>query len=173
MSRSQFFLKHVAEPNIWTINWYQVNFQGTGCNAAYLEYLENVDKWEGEKQEPKQVRTENVTPFLLCVTWDWKAARKKISAVWISAFQVVIDIEWGAFGDNGSLDFSKSEFDSIIDQHSNHKGSFTFVSVVVFTWNSLKGFFLSQQIRLCTSIIPGTRSYLVGITLATWPDSFC
>ena len=29
---------------------------GTGCNAAYLETLENVDKWDGEKDYPNQVR---------------------------------------------------------------------------------------------------------------------
>ncbi len=40
-------------------------------------------------------------------------------------FQVVIDTEWGAFGDNGSLDFIKTEFDKIVDLHSNHVGSFT------------------------------------------------
>ena len=39
--------------------------------------------------------------------------------------QVVIDIEWGAFGDNGSLDFCKTEFDKEVDKHSNHIGSFT------------------------------------------------
>ena len=32
-----------------------MSFTGTGCNAAYLEDLENVDKWEGEKNHPKQV----------------------------------------------------------------------------------------------------------------------
>ena len=41
--------------------------------------------------------------------------------------QVVIDIEWGAFGDNGSLDFTKTQFDPIIDKNSNHIGSFTYV----------------------------------------------
>lgn len=40
--------------------------------------------------------------------------------------QVVIDTECGAFGDNGSLDFFKSEEDFLLDKHSNHIGSFTF-----------------------------------------------
>ena len=39
--------------------------------------------------------------------------------------QVVIDLESGAFGDNGSLDFIKTEFDRTIDLNSNHVGSFT------------------------------------------------
>ena len=29
---------------------------GTGCNAAYLESLDNVEKWVGEKTSPYQVR---------------------------------------------------------------------------------------------------------------------
>jgi len=66
---------------------------GTGCNAAYVEKINNVEKWE-DKDEVTDV--------------------------------VVIDIEWGAFGDNGSLDFTKTEFDEVIDAHSNWKGSFTF-----------------------------------------------
>ena len=34
-------------------------------------------------------------------------------------------MESGAFGDNGSLDFMKTEYDFVIDKHSNHVGSFT------------------------------------------------
>jgi Hexokinase len=42
-------------------------------------------------------------------------------------FQVVIDIEWGAFGDNGVLDFIKTEFDKEVDKNSLLVGSFTLV----------------------------------------------
>lgn len=38
---------------------------------------------------------------------------------------VIIDIEWGAFGDNGTLDFLKTEFDRILDQRSLLVSSFT------------------------------------------------
>jgi len=41
--------------------------------------------------------------------------------------QVVVDIEWGAFGDNGSLDFIRSAYEKEVDLHSNHVGSFTYV----------------------------------------------
>lgn len=37
---------------------------------------------------------------------------------------MVIDIEWGAFGDNGSLDFIKTKYDAAVDAHSNHVGSY-------------------------------------------------
>lgn len=40
---------------------------------------------------------------------------------------VIIDIEWGAFGDNGSLDFIRSEFDNQLDSSSLLVNSFTYV----------------------------------------------
>lgn len=40
--------------------------------------------------------------------------------------EVVIDVEWGAFGDNGVLDFIKTDFDKEVDQNSLLVGSFTF-----------------------------------------------
>lgn len=40
--------------------------------------------------------------------------------------EVVIDVEWGAFGDNGVLDFMKTEFDREVDRNSLLAGSFTF-----------------------------------------------
>lgn len=40
--------------------------------------------------------------------------------------EVVVDIEWGAFGDNGVLDFMKTEFDELVDHGSLLVKSFTF-----------------------------------------------
>lgn len=81
---------------------------GTGCNAAYVEKVSNVDKWQGSVDDDAEV---------------------------------VIDIEWGAFGDNGSLDFMKTEFDREIDRHSNHIGSFTFEKLFA-------GHYLGDLVRL-------------------------
>ena len=39
--------------------------------------------------------------------------------------QVIIDVEWGAFGDNGVLDFIKTEFDRENDANSLIRNSFT------------------------------------------------
>lgn len=39
---------------------------------------------------------------------------------------VAVDIEWGAFGDNGRIDFIKTPFDIAVDAESLLKGSFTF-----------------------------------------------
>ncbi|KAG8228011.1 hypothetical protein J437_LFUL003646 [Ladona fulva] len=40
--------------------------------------------------------------------------------------EVIIDIEWGAFGDNGVIDFMKTEFDREVDNKSLLVNSFTF-----------------------------------------------
>lgn len=36
--------------------------------------------------------------------------------------QVVINTEWGAFGDNGTLEFIRTEYDRTIDKHSLNPG---------------------------------------------------
>ncbi|XP_068624664.1 hexokinase-4-like isoform X2 [Battus philenor] len=49
----------------------------------------------------------------------WEAARGR-------GRDVLVDIEWGAFGDNGCLDFLKTEFDREVDDNSLLANSFTF-----------------------------------------------
>ncbi|GFR30106.1 hexokinase type 2 [Trichonephila clavata] len=66
---------------------------GTGCNAAYFEKVERIEKWEGKHP---------------------------------GIDEVIIDIEWGAFGDNGVLDFMKTEIDKDVDEASLLVNSFTF-----------------------------------------------
>ncbi|CAN7984507.1 unnamed protein product [Ixodes pacificus] len=66
---------------------------GTGSNACYLEKIEKIEKWEGDKT---------------------------------GIHEVVIDVEWGAFGDNGVLNFIKTEFDRAVDDNSLLVNSFTF-----------------------------------------------
>ena len=39
--------------------------------------------------------------------------------------QVIINMEWGAFGDNGCVDFLKTELDHKVEKQSNHVGSYT------------------------------------------------
>ncbi|XP_014663382.1 PREDICTED: hexokinase-1-like [Priapulus caudatus] len=81
---------------------------GTGFNACYVEKLENVEKWDGDYEEPRQV---------------------------------LIDTEMGAFGDNGVLDFFKTEYDFEVDQVSNHVHSFTFEKM-------FSGHYLGEVVRL-------------------------
>ncbi|XP_064487173.1 hexokinase-2-like [Ornithodoros turicata] len=68
---------------------------GTGSNACYLEKLDRIEKWEGERCDEE-------------------------------SDEVVIDIEWGAFGDNGVLNFIKTDFDKALDENSLLVNSFTF-----------------------------------------------
>jgi hexokinase len=69
---------------------------GTGCNAAYLEKKANVSRWGTTAQ-----LSSNCT-------------------------EVVIDTEMGAFGDNGCIDFVKTEFDRKVDEESLLPNSFSF-----------------------------------------------
>lgn len=62
---------------------------GTGTNACYVEKLEKVGLWDGDKSGPSQV---------------------------------VINTEWGAFGDNGCLDFIRTSSDYQIDRESINPG---------------------------------------------------
>ncbi|KAL2715744.1 hexokinase-1-like [Vespula squamosa] len=57
---------------------------------------------------------------------------------------VVIDIEWGAFGDNGVLDFIKTEFDRENDANSLLVNSFTFEKYI-------SGKYLGEIVRIVLS----------------------
>jgi len=69
---------------------------GTGSNACYLEKVERVHKWTNREEFDNN----NVS-------------------------QVIIDMECGAFGDNGVIDFAKTQFDKDLDQESLFPNSFT------------------------------------------------
>ncbi|GAB1607890.1 hexokinase-2-like [Argonauta hians] len=62
---------------------------GTGCNACYMEHLDNVETVSLEDDQPKQV---------------------------------IINTEWGAFGDNGCLDIVRTEYDRELDTYSINPG---------------------------------------------------
>ncbi|CAH0599235.1 unnamed protein product [Chrysodeixis includens] len=49
----------------------------------------------------------------------WEAAHERVQ-------DVCVDVEWGAFGDNGCLDFFRTEFDKEVDANSLLATSFTF-----------------------------------------------
>lgn len=57
------------------------------------------------------------------------------------AKQVCIDIEWGAFGDKGSLDFIRTRFDDRLDETSLLPGSYTFEKYI-------GGKYLGELVRL-------------------------
>ncbi|KAL4232598.1 hypothetical protein ACF0H5_007288 [Mactra antiquata] len=84
---------------------------GTGSNAAFVEYVKNIEKWD------------------TCYKDD------------DTSELVVINCEFGAFGDNGCLDFMKTEFDHELDVHSNHPHSYTFEKLYA-------GHYLGELVRL-------------------------
>ncbi|XP_071439934.1 hexokinase-4-like [Hetaerina americana] len=55
--------------------------------------------------------------------------------------EVIIDTEWGAFGDNGVLDFMKTEFDKEVDDNSLLARTFTFEKYI-------SGKYLGEIVRL-------------------------
>ena len=62
---------------------------GTGTNACYMESLDNVPKWTGDQNDPREV---------------------------------IINTEWGAFGDNGSWNHLRTAFDEKVDRESINPG---------------------------------------------------
>ncbi|KAK6052524.1 Hexokinase, partial [Cooperia oncophora] len=61
---------------------------GTGTNACYMERLENVPKMKGEWEN------DGFPP------------------------EIIINMEWGAFGDDGSINFVVTEYDKYVDSTS-------------------------------------------------------
>lgn len=65
----------------------------------------------------------SILSFFLSLYTRHKSIHKLL--IWFSLLQVIIDIEWGAFGDNGVLDFIKTDFDRENDANSLIVNSFT------------------------------------------------
>ncbi|XP_049267869.1 hexokinase-2-like [Rhipicephalus sanguineus] len=99
---------------------------GTGSNGCYLEKTEKVQKLEAEPERLKDAPSE-----------------------------VIVNVEWGAFGDNGVVDFVKTELDRRVDDQSLHPGSFTFEKLV-------SGEFLGDIVRQMLVELVSRRALLEG-----------
>lgn len=77
--------------------------------------------------------------------------------------EVIIDIEWGAFGDNGVLDFMKTKYDEIVDQGSLLVNSFTFEKL-------LAGRYIGEIVKQILLTLMEKEVLLPGATLkpADW-----
>ncbi|ALC42600.1 Hex-C [Drosophila busckii] len=82
---------------------------GTGCNACYVEHVDNV-----ELMDPAYKRKQK---------------------------QVIINIEWGAFGESGQLDFVRTEHDRKIDEKSINRSEQLFEKMT-------SGMYLGELVRL-------------------------
>ncbi|XP_025190959.1 hexokinase type 2-like [Melanaphis sacchari] len=80
---------------------------GTGCNACYVEKVENVELFDGEKIKP----------------------------------HVIVNTEWGAFGDDGKLDAVRTKYDREIDEYSLNPGQQRFEKMI-------SGMYMGEIVRL-------------------------
>ncbi|XP_064631401.1 hexokinase-2-like isoform X8 [Lineus longissimus] len=55
--------------------------------------------------------------------------------------QVIINTEWGAFGDSGCLDFIRTEYDADVDKHSHNPGQQLFEKMI-------SGMYMGEIVRL-------------------------
>lgn len=81
---------------------------GTGTNCCYVEDIDKVELWDGDKGEPKQV---------------------------------IINTEWGAFGDNGVLNFLRNSVDQRLDAESLNPGHQLFEKMI-------SGMYMGELVRL-------------------------
>ncbi|XGW23448.1 hypothetical protein V3C99_005575, partial [Haemonchus contortus] len=73
---------------------------GTGTNASYMEDTEAIVKGLHDASEPYHHK------------------------------QMIIDIEWGGFGDRGDAEYIRTQYDRIVDERSDHPGSYCFDKLV-------------------------------------------
>lgn len=62
----------------------------------------------------------------------------------ISPKQVIVNTEWGAFGDNGVIDFVRSEYDEMVDVNSLNKGKQLFEKMI-------SGMYMGELVRCVLS----------------------
>lgn len=84
---------------------------GTGTNACYMEKLENVHKMKGE--------------------WENDGLPNEI----------IINMEWGAFGDDGCLQFVYTDYDKTVDQTSINPGKQLFEKMI-------SGMYMGELVRI-------------------------
>ncbi|KAL5237765.1 hypothetical protein ACI65C_005175 [Semiaphis heraclei] len=80
---------------------------GTGCNACYVEKVENAELFDGDKTKS----------------------------------HVIVNCEWGAFGDDGKLDAIRTKYDMDIDENSLNPGQQRFEKMI-------SGMYMGEIVRL-------------------------
>uniref|UniRef100_A0A8R1XX56 Phosphotransferase n=1 Tax=Onchocerca volvulus TaxID=6282 RepID=A0A8R1XX56_ONCVO len=85
---------------------------GTGTNACYMEKLSNCPKFKKYEFDKDKYPKE-----------------------------MIINMEWGAFGDNGCIDFLRTEFDKDVDNGSINPGKHFFEKMI-------SGMYMGELVRL-------------------------
>lgn len=93
---------------------------GTGTNACYMEDLDNVHCMHPPAPTDQEAKDEEGKPKQI-YTDIWKAKKQQ---------STVINTEWGAFGDNGTLDFVRTKWDQEIDAVSLNRGKQKFEKMI-------------------------------------------
>lgn len=94
--------------------------------------------------------------------WEGKGRR--------GAKKVCIDIEWGAFGDKGSLDFIRTKFDDRLDRTSLLPGGYTYVEICFAYLLTYFPYQVNQLIHsfLTIFLIKALKSTLVANIWVNW-----
>lgn len=96
---------------------------GTGCNACYVERVENAEMFDGDASKP----------------------------------HVVINTEWGAFGDDGKLDAVRTAFDRTVDENSLNPTKQVFEKLI-------SGMYIGEIVRLVIVKLAGENHLFGGKT---------
>lgn len=100
---------------------------GTGTNACYMETIDNVHLYE--EQTTKATSNSNQTSESQQQP-DQQQQQPEEQQQEPKPQQIVVNTEWGAFGDNGVLDFVSTQWDREIDDHSINKGKQRFEKLI-------------------------------------------
>uniref|UniRef100_A0A6G1SKM7 Phosphotransferase n=1 Tax=Aceria tosichella TaxID=561515 RepID=A0A6G1SKM7_9ACAR len=100
---------------------------GTGTNACYMEDVDNVHCMRPpdmvDDSSNKQATTTESQPH----DDTWSQAKEQQQQ---QPHSTVINTEWGAFGDNGVLDFVRNKWDEDIDRQSLNTGRQKFEKMI-------------------------------------------
>lgn len=93
---------------------------GTGTNACYMERVDNVHCMhpEVDPADPTSNKASSQDPY----DDIWRAHKQHTNTV--------VNTEWGAFGDNGILDFVRTKWDMDIDVNSVNPGKQKFEKMI-------------------------------------------
>ena len=106
---------------------------GTGCNACYLEKLENVELWNGPVEGPPNV---------------------------------VINTEWGAFGERRELENIQTHWDKLIDKLTPNPGKQIYEKFI-------SGMYLGEIVRLVLKDLSDKKLILTNVDSSglNWKNS--
>ena len=92
---------------------------GTGTNACYMESVDNVHCMHQEDEGATSATNDSPGDLYEDI---WRVGKKQQTTV--------VNTEWGAFGDNGILDFVRTKWDAVIDLHSVNLGKQKFEKMI-------------------------------------------